>query len=110
MSEQAKKIVEEIDWEEVILEIQTAPGDGLSENHGLLYYFLYGPMEVAAQNWLKTRHLTIARDGALTAIGLEKVFRDIEKFKIPDDNAEGIGRAFKAWALKCLKNSSLARL
>ena len=101
--EQAQQLLPDMDWEEVLLEVQTDPGDGLTENHGRLYEAIYGLLETAAQKWLRTRHLTEAQDGALVAIGLDKIFRDIEKFSIPDDHSDGIGRAFKAWAFKCCK-------
>ena len=101
--EQAQQLLPDMDWEEVLLEVQTDPGDGLTESHGRLYEAIYGLLETAAQKWLRTRHLTEAQDGALVAIGLDKIFRDIEKFSIPDDHCDGIGRAFKAWALICSK-------
>lgn len=101
--EQAQQLMPDMDWEETLLEVQTDPGDGLTESHGRLYEAIYGFLEITAQKWLRTRHLTQALDGALVAIGLEKIFRDIEKFSIPDDCSDGIGRAFKAWALVCCK-------
>ena len=101
--EQAQQLLPDMDWEEVLLEVQTDPGDGLTESHGRLYEAIYGLLETAAQKWLRARHLTQAQDGALVAIGLDKIFRDIEKFSIPDDHSNGIGRAFKAWALICSK-------
>jgi len=101
MLEQAKTLKVEIDWEELILEIQTDPGDELTDNHWTLYETVYGSMVVSARRWLENRNLTEARDGALAAIGIDKIFKIIDKFDIPDDDSSGIGRAFKAWALKC---------
>ena len=101
--EQAQQLLPDMDWEEILLEVQTEPGDGLTESHGKLYDAIYGLLYTNAQKWLRSRHLTEAEDGALVAVGLAKIFRDIEKFSIPNDHSDGIGGAFKAWALLCCK-------
>lgn len=103
MTEQAikRKREAEVDWEELILEIQTAPVDGLTESHGILYDAIYGLITVRAQQWLENHHLAQAHDGALTAIGIDKIFKEISKFTIPEDASAGIRKAFIAWALKC---------
>ncbi|MBR9871482.1 MAG: hypothetical protein GYB26_10110 [Gammaproteobacteria bacterium] len=104
MSEQAQLLMVEMDWEETLLEIQTEPSNELTESHWRLYEALYGLLEVAARKWLHARQLVEARDGALAAVGIDKIFRDIGKFNIPDDSSEGIGRAFRAWAIICCRN------
>lgn len=104
MSLQATQSETSFDWEEVIMDIQTHPGEELCGSHWLLYAAIYGVLSVAADNWLEGRRLSSAEDGALVAIGLDKIFQNISKFNIPNDHPSGIGKAFKAWCVKCCKN------
>lgn len=101
MPEQLGRLKKEIDWGELLLEIQTEPGSELTDNHFLLYEYLYGRLEVGARKWLSRRRLSESQDGILAAIGIEKIFRDIGKFAIPDDCSDGVRKAFTAWALIC---------
>lgn len=101
MTKQAAQLVVATDWGELLLEIQTTPDSGLTDSHGQLYAGVYGSLHVCAQRWLSNRRLSESRDNELVAIGLDKIFRDIAKFKIPNDDPEVIRRKFIAWALKC---------
>lgn len=86
-----------IDWEILILEVQTDPAGASSDSFGQLYLALFGYLEFIAQQWLERNNLCQAQDHALVAIGLDKIYKEIGKFCAPLTDSEGIGRAFKGW-------------
>lgn len=94
----------EIDWETLILEVQTDPAGVESEAFGRFYIAIYGYMRTLAQKWLERRQLSEVQDNALVAIGLDKVFKEISKFAPPDDDSDGVGRAFRGWISTCCEH------
>jgi len=101
MPENPYQLKSEIDWETLILEVQTTPAGVESEAFGCLYAAIYGYLHTLAQKWLARHQLSEVQDNALVAIGLDKVLKEICKFETPDDDSAGIGRAFKGWLSKC---------
>ena len=101
MNEKAYLVKSGIDWETLILEVQTDPAGVESEAFGALYHAIYGYLHTLAQKWLVRHHLSEVQDNALVAIGLDKILKEITKFEPPDDDSAGIGRAFKAWVSRC---------
>lgn len=103
MSENAQQLEPEIDWETLILDVQTSPEVESSEAFGYLYDRLYGFIHTLAKKWLERHYLSEAQDNALVAIGLDKILNEICKFDIPEDDSDGIGRAFKSWVSICCR-------
>lgn len=101
MSENAYLLQAEIDWETLILEVQTDPAGVESEAFGKLYGVIYGYLRTIAKKWLARHQLSEVQDDALVAIGLDKVLKEISKFETPDDDSAGIGWAFKGWISRC---------
>jgi len=97
MPENANLLPSEIDWETLILEVQTDPSGVESEAFGRLYVAVYGYLHTLAQQWLARHQLSEVQDNALVAIGLDKILKEITKFVAPDDDSAGIGRAFRGW-------------
>lgn len=101
MSDNAYLLQSEIDWETLILEVQTDPTGVESEAFGRLYVASYGYLCTLAQKWLERHQLSEVQDNALVAIGLDKILKEIGKFEAPDDDSAGIGQAFKGWISTC---------
>lgn len=95
------ELVEIVDWGELLLEIQTCPDEGLSTAHWQLYEAVYDILDVCARKWLTSRGLSESYDGAVVAIGLDKILGTVQKFEIPGADSEGIRKAFIAWAITC---------
>ncbi|MCU7919821.1 MAG: hypothetical protein KZQ95_15900 [Candidatus Thiodiazotropha sp. (ex Epidulcina cf. delphinae)] len=101
MSMNTLPLQSDIDWETLILEVQTDPAGPESEAFGNLYTAIYGYMSTIAKQWLERHRLSEVQDHALVALGLDKVLKEIGKFEIPDDEPTGIGLAFKGWVSTC---------
>ena len=87
MPENANLLPSEIDWETLILEVQTDPSGVESEAFGRLYVAVYGYLHTLAQKWLALYQSSEVQDNALVAIGLDKILKEITKFVAPDDNS-----------------------
>jgi len=102
MTNNCVQLTQDTDWGMVILEVQTAPDMAeSSQEYTMLYEAIYGVLITNARKWLISRGYSHAHDQELMSIGLDFVFKVIDKFEVPEKSSEEILRSFKAWALKC---------
>lgn len=106
MIQRCINVLDEADWETVLYEVGTADDLGnLNNELQLICDATYPMLRVMARNWLETYEYEHSAVTDLVAIAMQAYLVVRDQFTPPDDNNEGILKAFKAWLAKVAVSS-----
>jgi len=100
----AQPIATETDWLNLIEDAQTDPAGLQGVAAQRLFLEIYPWINQLAEHWLRSRGYSKAHEGALESLGVEHVFRKLDRFEIRNEDPLRVGLSFRAWVSKsCLR-------
>jgi len=94
----------EVDWEILILEVQTAPAETLETAQNALYLVIYAWIDDIAARFAQKYRVAESDIMTLSDLGVAQVMKKIDKFELRATDPSNQGIQFKAWVTTVCRN------